>query len=63
MTDKVQHNIDQMKKLAASSAARKGNSPVVSRSQDSLAKVIRNEREAAIFSAELEAIVMMARKK
>jgi hypothetical protein len=61
----IQDKIDAIKKQAQASSAtypvREMKNPMAA--QDSLAKVIRNQKEADIFLAELEAVIKQAQKK
>lgn len=58
MNEKVRIKINEMKIMAKTQ-----NQPsfAIEPSQDSLSKIIRNEREAKIFRAELQAAIQLAR--
>jgi|GEM_PF-4474561 len=64
MKDSIQNKINSIKAIAAASQYKAVN-PTISKSdrQDSLSKVIRNEKEAAVFYAEFEAAVLLAKAK
>ena len=58
MNEKIRLKINEMKMMAKTpNQPSSANEPL----QDSLSKVIRNEREAKIFMAELDAAIQLAR--
>ena len=65
MKQSIQDKINEIKKLAqASSAAysvKERKNPMAA--QDSLVKAIRNQKEADIFLAELEAVIKKAQER
>ena len=65
MKKSIQDKIDAIKKQARESSAaysvKERKNPMAA--QDSLAKVIRNQKEADVFLAELEAVIKKAQKK
>jgi hypothetical protein len=64
MKARVQDKINSIKKLANSSVkANDGQRKDSYDSNDSLSQVIRNEKEASIFLAELDAAIKIAQKK
>lgn len=62
MKEKIQENINQIKKLATSSCNQNASKATESiRTNDSLSKAVRNSKEADIFLAELDAAFKVAK--
>lgn len=63
MNEKVQNKINEIMEMAKLSSKKtrttNTNSP---RTQDSLTKAIRNQQEASVFLAELNAVISMSKK-
>lgn len=64
MKEKVQERINQVRKIATNTPSKKReNIPVSVRANDSLSKSIRNSKEAGIFLTELNAAIIVAKKR
>jgi hypothetical protein len=63
MKKEVQEKIDAIKKQAQASKPSSTRTTRLSGEEDSLSKLITNQREADIFLAELEAAIKLAHKQ
>lgn len=67
MKDSIQNKIDHIKAIAAASSAKAISITMVNNDRtgktDSLSNAIRNEKEAAVFYAEMKAAVLLAKSK
>lgn len=61
MNQRIQHKIDEYKKMASSHKGHVTSSRATSSRQDSLATVIRSKKDADEFMAELESAVKRSR--
>lgn len=61
MNQRIQHKIDEYKKIASSHKGQTVSSHSISNRHDSLATVIRSKKDAVEFMAELESAVKRSR--